>query len=98
VPTYEYHCKTCGKNFEKFQSIKAEPLKHCECGQSGEVDRLIGTGGGIIFKGSGFYETDYKRSAKPSESSKSDKKSEGTTAAPAATPAPANSPQATPKS
>ncbi|MDD5085772.1 MAG: zinc ribbon domain-containing protein [Candidatus Omnitrophica bacterium] len=60
MPTYEYECKKCKKTFEKFQAITALPLKECPvCG--GKVRRLIGRGGGIIFKGSGFYETDYKR-------------------------------------
>ena len=59
MPTYEYECKKCGHRFEEFQSIKAEPIKKCpEC--KGAVKRLIGTGAGIIFKGKGFYQTDYK--------------------------------------
>ena len=61
MPTYEYECKACGHNFDFFQSMKDEPLKKCpECGKN-ELKRLLGTGAGIIFKGSGFYETDYKR-------------------------------------
>lgn len=60
MPTYEYECTKCGKHFELFQSIKAEPVKKCpKC--KGKVKRLLGAGAGIIFKGSGFYETDYKR-------------------------------------
>ena len=71
MPTYEYECRQCGHRFEKFQSMKDEPLKQCEkCG--GEVRRLIGTGAGIIFKGSGFYQTDYR-----SKSYKDKAKSEG---------------------
>ena len=59
MPTYDYECEKCGKHFEKFQSMNDEPLKNCpECG--GPLRRLIGMGAGIIFKGSGFYETDYK--------------------------------------
>lgn len=59
MPTYEYECEKCGHKFEEFQSITAEPLKKCpRC--NGEVRRLIGTGAGIIFKGSGFYATDYR--------------------------------------
>jgi len=59
VPTYEYECRQCGHRFEQFQSMKDEPLKKCEkCG--GELRRLIGTGAGILFKGSGFYQTDYR--------------------------------------
>lgn len=62
MPTYEYACGACGREFEVFQSIKDEPLNTCDCGKSGQVKRKIGRGAGIIFKGSGFYETDYKRS------------------------------------
>jgi len=59
MPTYDYECAKCGHKFEKFQKMSDELLKKCpECG--GKVHRLIGTGGGIIFKGSGFYENDYK--------------------------------------
>ena len=59
MPTYEYECRKCGHLFEKFQSMTDERLKTCpEC--KGRVDRLIGTGAGIIFKGSCFYETDYR--------------------------------------
>jgi putative FmdB family regulatory protein len=61
MPTYEYECEKCGGTFERFQPITAKPLKKCPvCG--GKVKRKIGAGAGIIFKGSGFYETDYKRS------------------------------------
>jgi putative FmdB family regulatory protein len=65
MPTYEYKCKKCNGTFEFFQSMKDEPLKFCpKC--KGELKRLIGAGAPPIFKGSGFYETDYKRSsAKP---------------------------------
>jgi putative FmdB family regulatory protein len=60
MPTYDYLCDACGFRFEEFQSIASEPLQHCpRCGSY--VRRLISGGGGIIFKGSGFYETDYKR-------------------------------------
>lgn len=59
MPTYEYECKSCGLNFEKFQSITARPVRTCpKCGA--EVTRLISAGSGVIFKGSGFYETDYR--------------------------------------
>ena len=60
MPTYEYQCTACGHSFEKFQSIKAAPIKKCpECGKS-KVKRLIGMGAGLLFKGSGFYITDYR--------------------------------------
>jgi len=59
MPTYEYECRECGHFFEKFQSMTEERIKTCpEC--KGRVDRLFGTGAGIIFKGGGFYETDYR--------------------------------------
>ncbi len=61
MPTYDYECKKCGHRFEVFQSMKDDRLTDCpldEC--DGEVKRLLGTGAGIIFKGSGFYETDYR--------------------------------------
>jgi putative FmdB family regulatory protein len=62
MPTYEYECKSCHHTFEAFQSIKDEPLKKCpKCGKG--LRRLFGGGMGIIFKGSGFYTTDYKRSS-----------------------------------
>ena len=85
MPTYDYECDSCGHRFEKFQSIKARPVKKCPACEKPTVRRLIGTGGAIIFKGSGFYTTDYrsdeyKKAAsadKPSESTsdKKDKKS-----------------------
>ena len=60
MPTYEYECRKCGNRFEKFQSISAAPLKTCpEC--KGRVARVLSGGAGIIFKGSGFYQTDYKK-------------------------------------
>jgi putative FmdB family regulatory protein len=65
MPTYEYECKSCGHTFEVFQSISEEPKKHCpECGK--DVRRLFGGGTGIIFKGSGFYNTDSRKSSSSS--------------------------------
>ena len=70
MPTYDYQCKACGHRFEIFQSIKAKALKKCpKC--EGKIERLIGSGAGIIFKGSGFYQTDY-RSKNYQEGSKKD--------------------------
>ncbi len=60
MPTYDYRCEECGHRFEKFQSITAEPVRICPiCGHNG-VTRLLSGGSGLIFKGSGFYITDYK--------------------------------------
>ena len=61
MPTYEYECQQCGHRFEEFQSITAEPRQTCtEANCTGPVKRLIGMGGGLLFKGSGFYITDYR--------------------------------------
>ena len=60
MPTYDYVCNNCAHAFEEFQSIKAKPLRSCpKCGKR-TLERLIGTGSAIIFKGSGFYQTDYR--------------------------------------
>jgi len=60
MPTYDYACEKCGHKFEAFQSITAKPLRKCpECAKL-SLKRLIGAGAGIIFKGSGFYQTDYR--------------------------------------
>ncbi|MHC4337511.1 MAG: FmdB family zinc ribbon protein [Planctomycetota bacterium] len=60
MPTYEYICEECGYEFEQFQSITARALRQCpKCGRR-KLKRLIGVGSGVIFKGSGFYETDYR--------------------------------------
>ena len=65
MPTYEYECKQCGERFEQFQSITDEPVKTCpKCG--GSVQRLIGAGAAVIFKGPGFYANDYKRTDRSS--------------------------------
>jgi putative FmdB family regulatory protein len=78
MPTYDYRCQKCGHQFEVFQSITADPLRKCPvC--SGVLERLIGGGGGLVFKGSGFYITDYKnkkngnapKEAKPKNEEKS---------------------------
>ena len=62
MPTYEYECKSCGHAFEKFQTMSAKPLSKCpECGKA--LRRIIGQGAGIIFKGSGFYATDYRKNS-----------------------------------
>jgi putative FmdB family regulatory protein len=72
MPTYEYECEKCGQVFEEFQSITAEPLKKCNKeGCDGNVHRLLSAGAGFLFKGSGFYITDY-RSDSYKKSAKSD--------------------------
>jgi putative FmdB family regulatory protein len=77
MPTYEYECEKCGQRFEAFQSITAEPLTKCtKEGCDGNVKRLFSTGGGFIFKGSGFYITDYR-----SDSYKRGAQSDSTSAA-----------------
>ena len=104
MPTYDYSCQKCGGTFEIVQSMRDAPLKECPkelCRQKkwghGKVKRLIGTGAGLIFKGSGFYITDYRSDsyreaakkdapAAPAAAEKSAAK-EGKPAAPAATPA-----------
>ena len=67
MPTYEYSCQKCGRNFEVFQSMRDEPFRECPKNLCrlpkwghGKVKRLLGTGAGLIFKGSGFYITDYR--------------------------------------
>lgn len=73
MPTYEYKCTECGYVFELFQTMSAEPVKVCpRC--KGKVKRLIGPGAGPIFKGTGFYQTDYKNT-RPSQ--KTNNKSTG---------------------
>ena len=66
MPTYDYKCQECNYTFELFQPMTSEPVKHCpKC--NGKVKRLIGTGAGTIFKGSGFYQTDYKNNTAKKE-------------------------------
>ncbi|MCB9838850.1 MAG: zinc ribbon domain-containing protein [Phycisphaeraceae bacterium] len=60
MPTYDYRCNACGHEFELFQAMSDKPLRKCpDCGKL-KLERLIGTGAGVIFKGGGFYETDYR--------------------------------------
>jgi len=65
MPTYEYECKACGHRFEKMQSITAAAIKKCPACSKNKVVRLIGAGAGLIFKGAGFYATDYRKGAEP---------------------------------
>ncbi|GJM24204.1 MAG: hypothetical protein DHS20C16_06190 [Phycisphaerae bacterium] len=80
MPTYDYECEACGHVFEMFQSItaraKRKPEDACEgCGKHAPIRRLIGSGGAVIFKGDGFYETDY-RSDSYKKAAKADKESQ----------------------
>lgn len=71
MPTYDYECNDCGHTFEYFQYYSEEPLSKCPHCKTGSVKRLISGGAGIIFKGSGFYTTDYNNNAKREEQKKS---------------------------
>jgi putative FmdB family regulatory protein len=70
MPTYDYECPKCGHRFEKFQEISAKPLKTCPKCKSRRLRRLIGTGAGILFKGSGFHKTDYRSESFKKEAKK----------------------------
>jgi putative FmdB family regulatory protein len=94
MPTYEYVCSKCGHEFEKFQSMRDEPLKKCPKCKKAALKRLVGGGAGLIFKGSGFYITDYKNKPRTKseggESKPAAEKAAGESKAAApATPAPA---------
>lgn len=60
MPTYDYTCQSCEYQMEAFHSMSAEPLRDCPACGKPDLKRMIGTGAGIIFKGSGFYQTDYR--------------------------------------
>ena len=83
MPTYDYACRNCGHEFELFQQMTAKVKRKCpECGKA-SLERLIGTGAGVIFKGGGFYETDYRsdsyRKGAEAEKKASEKKSADST-------------------
>lgn len=80
MPFYEYQCSNCGHQLEELQKMSDEPLTKCPACGKDTLKRLIGTGAGLIFKGSGFYQTDYKKRSKPStgESSSSESIQEST--------------------
>ena len=97
MPTYDYECQACGHGWELFQSMKDSPVKSCPECKKRKAKRLMGLGAGLIFKGSGFYETDYKRAgsdkkegggessssdSSSSESKGTDKKSTGSDSKP----------------
>lgn len=90
MPTYEYECRACGHAFETMHSMTAPVLRKCpKCGKL-KLDRLVSGGAGVIFKGSGFYETDYKRTRRGGESAHSsgkDDKRPGSDAKPESKPA-----------
>ncbi len=75
MPTYDYVCDACGHKFEEMQSFTAEVLKTCPACKQDTLRRLFGTGAALLFKGGGFYETDY-RSDSYKEAAKSDKPAE----------------------
>ena len=90
MPTYEYQCDACDHRFEEMQSFSEEPLKKCPACKKKKLQRLIGAGAAIIFKGAGFYQTDYrsdsyKKSAEADKSSNGPPKSSSDTASPSAT-------------
>lgn len=84
MPTYDYSCDACGHTFEEFQSFSETPLKKCPECKKNKLRRLIGTGAAILFKGAGFYQTDYrsesyKSAAKADETPASSSKTTDTT-------------------
>ncbi len=101
MPTYEYECTKCGHQFEKFQSMRDEPLRKCPKCKKSALKRLVGGGAGLIFKGSGFYITDYRKQpagkaegaeSKPSAESKAGAEAKsGGDSKPSGSPAPAPS-------
>jgi putative FmdB family regulatory protein len=70
MPTYEYQCSNCGHELEEFQSINEAPLTLCPACKGETLLRIMGGGAGLIFRGSGFYLTDYKKSTPPSDAPK----------------------------
>lgn len=82
MPTYDYVCGACGHRFEAFQGMTAKKLRKCpKCGKNA-LERQVGAGAGLIFKGSGFYITDYKRAGSAPESADGGEKKEGAKEAP----------------
>lgn len=67
MPTYEYECRSCGHRFETFQTMTAAPIDECPKCRKKDVNRLISSGSGFIFKGAGFYATDYRKGAPAKE-------------------------------
>ena len=88
MPTYQYQCKKCGFELEELQSFAEPALLHCPQCNNDSLVRIIGSGGGLIFKGSGFYQTDYKKSGSPTDSKPAKKKKDEKK--PESTPTPAS--------
>ncbi len=93
MPTYEYECQGCGHRFDEFQSMKDEPLSKCPKCKKKQLQRLIGAGAALLFKGSGFYITDYrsdsyKAAAKADQPAKSDAAGDSSSSKSASPPAP----------
>ena len=78
MPTYDYQCQACGHNWELFQSMNDSPVKSCPKCKKRKAKRLLGMGAGIIFKGTGFYETDYKNKGTEKKEGNSESKEKGT--------------------
>lgn len=78
MPTYDYACKDCGHRFEAFQSMSDAALTTCPKCERESLQRLIGAGAGLVFKGSGYYLTDYKKSSVPAADSGAETKTEST--------------------
>lgn len=76
MPTYDYRCTACGHRFERFESINDDAPKACPKCSKKKAKRMLGTGAGLIFKGSGFYTTDYKKSSGGESGSSSSKEPE----------------------
>jgi putative FmdB family regulatory protein len=102
MPTYDYACKECGHRFEQFQSMTEEVLTICPACDAPSLQRLIGAGAGLLFKGSGFYLTDYKKSSssgtlkRETDSSSTTSPGEGSSGTSAPTPSSSEGPPSTP--
>ncbi|PQO42191.1 FmdB family zinc ribbon protein [Blastopirellula marina] len=83
MPTYEYQCDACDHKFEEFQSISADPLTKCPECKKKKLRRLFSTGGGLLFKGSGFYITDYRSDSYKKSAEKGSKSSDSSSSKPA---------------